>query len=65
VKTHPSKETLGNLWVDDRGTVWKQISYTDQPTASFRRVDDESQRLSGVVGCLLLRELRPLKPEDE
>jgi hypothetical protein len=64
VRSRPSEETLGTLWIDDKGVYWEQVSYTDQPTASFRRLDDRSQRLSGVVGSLLLDQLVLCKPEQ-
>jgi hypothetical protein len=64
MRSRPSKETLGTLWIDDKGVYWEQVSYTDRPTASFRRLDDHSQRLSGVVGCLLLDQLVLCKPEE-
>lgn len=65
MKTHPSEKTLGRYWIDRAGVIWEQISYTPMPTASFRRVIDPSQRLSGVVNSRLLSELELLIPEDE
>lgn len=60
-----SAETLGRCFIDDEGVIWEHITYTDQPTASFRRAVDHSQRLSGVIGSNLLGSLKPLSKSDE
>ena len=59
------KDTLGRLFIDGNGVVWEQITYTDLPTAGFRRAVDHSQRLSGVVGSRLLSDLELLSDRDE
>lgn len=64
-RKRPGPDTLGHYWQDEIGNVWRQVSYTDQPTASFRRVDDESVRLSGVVNSLLLGSLRLLSVDGD
>lgn len=69
MRTPPGEATVGQLFVDEAGRVWRHISYSTQPTAGFERVDETAipalQRLEGVIGSPLLAGLTLLVPEDE
>ena len=55
---------LGEFYVDADGNVWQLVSYTDQPTATLRRIDDPDVRVSGVVGSPILQPFRRLYIEQ-
>ena len=63
MNTRPSAETIGHLWVDEDGIIWRHVTYAAEPTASFEMVNDKTTRRGGVIGSPLLRGLRLLVPE--
>jgi len=59
------KDTLGKLYLDERGRLWQHISYAAEPTATLKQVG-VTEHVGGVVGSPLLSGFRePTREELE
>jgi hypothetical protein len=69
--TQPSAETVSKLWVRGDDKVFRQISFTDQPTVMFEALDStdffgqERERVTVVASAPAARDFKLLVPEGE
>jgi hypothetical protein len=68
---HVTVDDVGTLWTRDDGSVWRVISYTDQPTVSWERIDGDPiergparERRGGVVASPITAGFVRLVRED-
>jgi len=57
-------DDVGKLFTTNGTDAWRCMSYCEHPTISFENLETK-QRLGGAVGCLNLRDLKPLVTKSD
>lgn len=52
-------DDVGKLFTTDGKDAWRCVAYCGQPTISFENLETKD-RVGGAVGCLNVRDFKPL-----
>jgi hypothetical protein len=58
-----NEHLVGRYFVDEAGEVWQLIAYAGQPTVTFQKVKEPTERRSGCVGSPIVSGLSLLTPQ--